>query len=133
MKTDAVMCIALTRQSPSRTWLSLTAFSTSPVMFTKSIRSGTFTVRYFVCDSMSGGPPDDSFLRRRIDGFELRVTRQILVGSGVHRHRDFAQDWDLLGDRSRGGSVFRDGDYSRADEAHYRWEHSAGVEVVRVR
>src|SRR5208282_640481 len=52
MKTEAVMCIALTRQSPSRTRLSFTAFSTSPVIFTKSIRSGTFTVRYFVCDSM---------------------------------------------------------------------------------
>src|SRR5208337_2672182 len=100
MKTDAVMCIALTRQSPSRTWLSLTAFSTSPVMFTKSIRSGTFTVRYFVCDSMSGIPPDDSFLRRSIRGFELRVAQQILVGGCVQWHRDFAQDWDLLGDRS---------------------------------
>ncbi len=35
-----------------RTRLSFTAFSTSPVMFTKSIRPGTFMVRYFVCDNM---------------------------------------------------------------------------------
>src|SRR5262245_25385554 len=48
MKTEAVMCIAFTRQSPSRTRLSATAFSTSEVMFTKSIRAGTFKVKYCV-------------------------------------------------------------------------------------
>src|ERR1700683_2913444 len=133
IKTDAVMCIALTRQSPSRTRLSLTAFSTSPVMFTKSIRSGTFTVRYFVRDSMGRSPPDDSFLRLCVRGFELGVAHQVLVEGSVHRHRDFAQDWDLLGDRAGSGGVCRDGNYSRADEAHYCREHSAGVEVVRVR
>src|ERR1700722_18569169 len=57
MKTDAVICIALTRHNPTRTRLSFTAFSTSAVMFKKSIRSGTFTVRYFVCDSMRCSPP----------------------------------------------------------------------------
>ena len=45
MKTEAVMCMAFTRQRPSRTPLSATAFSTSFVMFTKSMRAGTFMVR----------------------------------------------------------------------------------------
>ena len=45
MKTEAVMCMALTRHIPSRTPLSATAFSTSLVMFTKSMRAGTFMVR----------------------------------------------------------------------------------------
>ena len=44
------MCIALTRQRPSRTPLSATTFSTSAVMFTKSIRAGTFIVRCTVWD-----------------------------------------------------------------------------------
>src|SRR5690349_1804742 len=40
MNTLAVMCIALTRHSPSRTPLRCTAASTSGVIFTKSIRAG---------------------------------------------------------------------------------------------
>src|SRR5262245_17142002 len=55
MKTEAVMCMAFTRHSPSRTPLSATAFSTSGVMFWKSIRAGTFIVRYVVHDFME--PP----------------------------------------------------------------------------
>lgn len=39
--TDALMCIALTRHSPSRTPLSLTHASTSPVMLTNARRDGT--------------------------------------------------------------------------------------------
>jgi len=44
MNTLAVMCIAFTRQSPSLTPLSRTAFSTSGVMFTNSIRAGISSV-----------------------------------------------------------------------------------------
>ena len=46
------MCIAFTRQSPSWTPLAATAFSTSRVMFTKSMRAGTFIVRCTVWDFM---------------------------------------------------------------------------------
>ena len=40
MNTDAVMCIALTSTSPSRTPLSATQRSTSRVMFSKPTRAG---------------------------------------------------------------------------------------------
>lgn len=40
IKTEAVMCMALTRQSPSFTPLSRTQRSTSGVMLIKSMRSG---------------------------------------------------------------------------------------------
>src|SRR5690349_13587317 len=60
MKTLAVMCMAFTRQSPSRTPLARTAFSTSGVMFTKSMRAGTFIVRverWCFMASLQGGAP----------------------------------------------------------------------------
>src|SRR5688572_9019479 len=41
MKTDAVMCMALTRHSPSWTWLFLTRASMVLVTLTKPTRSGT--------------------------------------------------------------------------------------------
>src|SRR5262249_55046721 len=47
MKTDAVMCIGLTRQRPSLIPLSASAASTSSVMLTKPMRDGTFIVRTF--------------------------------------------------------------------------------------
>ena len=40
IKTEAVMCMALTRQRPSFTPLSRTQRSTSGVMLIKSMRSG---------------------------------------------------------------------------------------------
>src|SRR5262245_55737827 len=43
MNTLDVMCMEFTRQSPSRTPLSRTAASTSRVMFTKSMRRGTWS------------------------------------------------------------------------------------------
>src|SRR4051794_17677987 len=56
MKTLAVMCIALTRQRPSRTPLALSTRSTSGVMFTNPRRPGTFIVRYSVCDFIGSAP-----------------------------------------------------------------------------
>ena len=50
MKTEAVMCMALTSTRPSRTPLSRTAASTCGVMFTNAIRAGRLKVRYSVCD-----------------------------------------------------------------------------------
>src|SRR4030095_89881 len=44
MNTLAVMCIALTRHSPSFTPLRFTAASTCGVIFTKSIRAGMLNV-----------------------------------------------------------------------------------------
>src|SRR5437016_5248067 len=54
MKTDAVMCMALTRQSPSRTPLAFTSRSVSRVMFTSSIRSCVCMTMCFVCDFIGG-------------------------------------------------------------------------------
>src|SRR3954453_10315540 len=53
MKTLAVMCIALTRTSPSRTPLSLTPSSICGVMLRNAIRAGMLKVRYSVCDFMT--------------------------------------------------------------------------------
>src|SRR4051812_26166970 len=50
MKTLAVICIALTRQSPSLTPLARTSDATWPVMLIKPILPGTLNVRYLVCD-----------------------------------------------------------------------------------
>src|SRR6267378_866277 len=52
MNTEAVMCMALTRHSPSLTPLSRAHSSTWPVMFTNSIRAGILKVRYLVKDFM---------------------------------------------------------------------------------
>src|SRR5438093_13286624 len=64
MKTLAVMCMALTRQSPSLTPDSATIRSTRPVMFVNPILSATWKVRYSVLDFMvssdSSGPHCDT-------------------------------------------------------------------------
>src|ERR1700682_1812408 len=52
MKTDAVMCMALTRTRPSWTPLFRTTSSTCLVMLTKAIRAGRLKVRCSVCDFM---------------------------------------------------------------------------------
>src|SRR5689334_8216961 len=52
MKTEAVMCMALTSTRPSWTPLFLTAASTWAVMLMKSIRAGTLNVRCSVCAFM---------------------------------------------------------------------------------
>src|SRR3954454_1386906 len=54
MKTDAVMCMALTRTRPSRTPLFLTTSWIWGVMLTKAIRAGRLNVRYSVCAFMGG-------------------------------------------------------------------------------
>src|SRR5688572_29376970 len=60
MKTDAVMCMALTRQSPSRTPLCLTSASIFGVMLMKPRRSGTSNQRYSVSDFTGRGLPRES-------------------------------------------------------------------------
>src|SRR5579884_482945 len=52
MKTDAVMCMAFTRQSPSVTPLLRTSSSTLPVMFTNPRRLGTSNHKCSVSDFM---------------------------------------------------------------------------------
>src|SRR5208282_59777 len=59
MKTDAVICIALTRTRPSWTPLLRTISWIFGVMLRKSIRAGMLKVRYSVCDSMMTGLPRD--------------------------------------------------------------------------
>jgi hypothetical protein len=56
MNTEAVMCMALTRQSPSFTPDSETVLSTFGVMFTNSMRLDVLNVRWTVCDFMRGLP-----------------------------------------------------------------------------
>ena len=50
MKTLAVICIALTKQSPSLTPLFVTNFSTFGVMLTNALRDFVLNVRYSVKD-----------------------------------------------------------------------------------
>src|SRR5271157_4661301 len=59
MKTDAVICIALTRTRPSWTPLLRTISWIFGVMLRKSIRAGMLKVRYSVCDFMMTGLPRD--------------------------------------------------------------------------
>src|SRR5688572_6622874 len=86
MNTLAVMCIALTRQSPSFTPLARTSSSIRLVMFTNSMRSLVWRVRCFVWDfigypvarlpSCPAGKPGN-----RVTGqpsFQLRQLRAIL-------------------------------------------------------
>src|SRR5882762_10412721 len=53
MNTEAVMCMALTRQRPSFTPLWATRSSTAPVMLRKPRRCGTSNQRYSVRDFMA--------------------------------------------------------------------------------
>src|SRR5271168_3387911 len=50
MNTDAEICMALTRQSPSTTPLFRTSFSTASVILTKPRRPGTSNHKYSVND-----------------------------------------------------------------------------------
>src|SRR5512137_1655150 len=56
MNTEAVMCMALTRQSPSRIPLVATASSTCPVMLMKARRAGVVKVSTSRCDFIQGLP-----------------------------------------------------------------------------
>src|SRR5512139_2642984 len=89
MKTLAVMCIAFTRQSPSRTPLSFTAASTCGVMLTKSILAGTLNVRVLRWLFMRAGAerprrpsgpdglPDARDLREVIRGVRVEIERDV--------------------------------------------------------
>ena len=75
MKTLAVMCMALTRTSPSRTWLRCTISSTCGVMLTKAIRAGRLKVRYSVSDFIGTDLPESGSWRTAADVVERHVTR----------------------------------------------------------
>src|SRR5688572_11009539 len=62
MNTLAVMCMAFTRHSPSRTPLLATEAATCGVMFRKSIRAGMLKVKYSVSDFISRDAPNQSTL-----------------------------------------------------------------------
>src|SRR6266850_3554211 len=95
MKTLAVMCMAFTRQSPSRIPLSRMADSTSPVMFTNSMRAGMLKVRVFrYCFMGSGGAAwESSSSGRRAKGLrsdrlsDPRDLVQVIVAVGVELER----------------------------------------------
>src|SRR5688572_2778141 len=96
MKTLAVMCIALTRQSPSEIRDSRSASSTWGVMFSNPMREGTWSTMYRVKDFIRCLPGSIALRRRMavavlgvmdvrmrmLDGF---VPVQVHVArSGVH-------------------------------------------------
>src|SRR5579884_2079107 len=105
MNTEAVMCMALTRQRPSRTPLWATNFSIRSVMLTKPRRLGISNQRYSVSDFM----PAAAILLLRVEqDVVVDDHHQIIFAVAGHvGHDGFARFGQGTGDAAE-GVLFKD-------------------------